>query len=121
MKAYLLGGALLCCAGTNSHAQYCHVPGFNAVDNGVAVGYMTVKSGRLCGVARLGGDGGAIASTRIVSPPRAGRVGLTPVAVRYMPAPGYIGPDSFAFQNHGRDRFGQPTVRTIQVRVTVVP
>ena len=121
MKAYVLGGALLCCVATTAQAQYCHVPGFNPVDNGVAVGHMTVKSGRLCGVARIGGDGGAIRSTRIVSRPRAGRVGVTPVAVRYVPNPGYVGPDMFAFQNYGQNRFGQPTVRTIQVQVNVIP
>ncbi len=121
MKAFVLGGAFLFCVATGAEAQYCHVPGFNAVDNGMAVGYMTVKSGRLCGVATLGGDGVMVRSMRIVSPPRAGRIGLTPIAVRYMPRPGYVGPDSFAFQMYGRNRFGQPTVRTVQMQVNVIP
>ena len=121
MKASLSSGALLCCLSTAVQAKNCHVPGFRGVDNGMAVGYMTVKSGTVCGVARLGGDGMRVLATRIVGSPRAGRVGLTPTAVRYVPRPGYVGPDTFAFQNQGQNRFGQATVRTIQVQVNVVP
>jgi hypothetical protein len=121
MRAFVVGCAFLCCAATAAQARDCVVPGFNGVDNGTAVGQMVVRTGRFCGVSRLGGDGVMIRSTRIVSPPRAGRVGLTSTAITYRPRPGYVGPDMFAFQNQGRNRFGQPTVRTIQVQVNVVP
>src|SRR5919112_864404 len=102
MRTFVVGCAFLCCALPSAEARDCVVPGFNGVDNGTAVGHMTVRAGRRCAVSRLGGDGVMIRSTRIVSPPRAGRVGLTPTAVTYRPMPGYVGADVFAFQNQGR-------------------
>ena len=121
MKAYLLGGALLVCLAETAEARTCHVPGFGGIDNSVSVGYMTVKSGTACAVARTGGGTTATRTSRIVSPPRFGRVAVGPIGVRYVPRPGYVGPDSFAFQNQGENRFGQVTVRTIQMQVNVVP
>jgi hypothetical protein len=123
LKAGVLAGLFLATAVGPSGAQlqYCNVPGFNAVDTGLAVGYMTVKAGRVCGVARLGGDGDAITDTKIITQPRSGRLSLTSVAVRYTPTPGYVGADSFAFEVSGRDRFGRPTARQVQMHVKVTP
>lgn len=121
MKAYLLGGALLVCLANTAQARTCHVPGFGGIDNSVSVGYMTVKSGTPCAVVRTGGGTAATTATRIVSPPRFGRVGVGSFGVRYISRPGYVGPDAFAFQNQGQNRFGQHTVRTIQIQVNVVP
>jgi hypothetical protein len=120
MKAYLLGGAFLFCLATGAQAQNCQVPYFSGVDNQSTVGHMIVRSGRLCGVARLNSSA-AIFNTRIVSPPRFGRAGVAGASVRYMSRPGYVGPDAFVFQNQGRDRWGQPMFRTVQVQVNVVP
>jgi hypothetical protein len=121
MKAYVFAGVFFCCSVTTAQAQNCYVPGFSGVDNSTAIGYMTVKAGKICGVTRIGGDGMMVTGTRIVGRPRAGKVGLTPTAIRYMPQPGYVGPDAFTFQNQGRNRFGQATVRTIRMQVNVVP
>lgn len=121
MKTYLLGGALLFCLADAAEARNCHVPGFGGIDNSVSVGYMTVKSGTPCAVIRTGGGTTATTTSRIVSPPRFGRVAIGPIGVRYISRPGYVGPDAFAFQNQGQNRFGQYTARTIQIQVNVVP
>ncbi|HEX2727543.1 MAG TPA: hypothetical protein VHN20_17095 [Beijerinckiaceae bacterium] len=40
---------------------------------------------------------------------------------RRRPDRGYVGPDRFTFQGSGTGRYGAPVVRTVSVRVNVVP
>ena len=119
LKAYLLAGAGLCCLATAAQAQNCFAHGFGVVDNGI--GTLTVRSGRICGLGRESGSLMAIRGNRIISQPRFGRAGVTTRAIVYMARAGYVGPDGFAFQTVGRNRWGQPVVQTVQVQVNVTP
>ena len=120
-KACFLAGAVLCCLTTGAQAQNCFARGFGVVDNGVGTGTMTVRSGRICGLGRESGSLMAVRGNRIISQPSFGRAGVTTRAILYQARAGYVGPDSFAFQTVGRNRWGQPVVQTVQVQVNVTP
>ena len=118
MKNFVLAGAL-CCLTSVAQAQTCHVPEFSALNDQTFDGYMTVKAGRRCSVVRQNSSGPMTA--RIVSPPAYGTTSVSGSHITYASRPGYAGQDRFTFQDSGQDRYGRPTVRTINVHVRVVP
>ena len=119
MKSYLLAAAL-CCLSVSAQAQNCHVPYIRTLENQTVDGYMTVKAGKRCSIV-LRNSSGPVQTTRIIGGPSAGVATARGMRITYVPRPGYTGSDRFAYARAGQDRYGRPTVRTVNVNVSVVP
>ena len=107
-----------CCFAVNAEAQNCHVPYIRTLDNQAVDGYMTVKAGKTCSI-RLRSSSGPVERTSIVSAPAAGAARVSGTRITYVPKSGYTGPDRFTYARAGHDRYGRPSVKTVNVNVNV--
>lgn len=81
---------------------------------------MQVKSGKSCSVGFT--SLGPMETVKVVKRPSHGKVETNQaMSVKYTANAGYVGTDGFAYARVGRDRLNNPTVRTIEVSVTVTP
>jgi hypothetical protein len=119
MKASILAAAL-CCLSATAQAQNCHVPLIRTLDNQAVDGHMTVKAGKSCSI-QLRFSSGAVETTRLVSRPAVGAARVSGTRITYVPRSGYTGSDRFTYARAGQDRYGRPSVKTVNVNVTVVP
>ena len=119
MRVLAIAGAF-CIMAATAHAQNCHVPLIRTLENQTVDGYMTVKSGKRCSIV-LQYSSGPTTTTQLVAAPAVGKASVSGHRITYLPRPGYTGPDRFTYARSGQDRFGRPTVRTVNVNVTVAP
>jgi hypothetical protein len=119
MRVIVIAGAF-CCTAFSAQAQTCSVPLIRTLDNQAVDGYMTVKAGKRCSIV-LRHSSGTVETTSLVRAPSAGAATASGTRVTYMPRSGYTGPDRFTYSRGGQDRFGRPSVKTVNVNVTVVP
>ena len=119
MRLILLAWAF-CCFAATAQAQNCSVPLIRTLDNQAVDGYMTVKAGKRCSIL-LRNSSGTVETTSLVRGPSAGSATAAGTRVTYVPRSGYTGPDRFTYSRGGQDRYGRPSVKTVNVNVTVVP
>ena len=119
MKLFITAG-VFCCVSVAAQAQNCHVPYIRTLENQTVDGHMTVKAGKRCSIV-LRNSMGPVQTTRITGGPSAGVATVRGMRVTYVPRSGYTGSDRFAYARAGQDRYGRPTVRTVNVNVSVVP
>lgn len=89
-------------------------------ENDTAQRFMQVRSGKSCSVGFT--SLGPMQSVKVTKRPSHGKVETNHfMVVKYTAQAGYVGPDSFTYARVGRDGRNNPTVRTIEVTVTVMP
>jgi hypothetical protein len=81
---------------------------------------MTVKTGKRCSIVLLNSLG-PVQTTRLVGMPTMGSASVRGNRIIYVPRAGYTGQDLFTYARSGQDRYGRPSVKTVNVNVRVVP
>lgn len=109
--------AVLACLGP-AEARACTVPFIPTFDNQTVDGSMTVRSGQRC-YMWLQRSPGPMTSVVIVNRPANGTLSTAGQRIVYASRPGFVGRDSFTYARHGRDRYGNRSVKTVRVAVTV--
>lgn len=112
---------LLATSSFSHAAPNCDVPFIKAVSGVTMPGYMFVKSGHSCSVM-LSNSSGPVQKVEILKHPSNGTLEERSIGLRYTPRKGFVGKDSFSFQDHSLDaRNNAPVVRGIAMEVTVQP
>ena len=82
--------------------------------------YMTVKTGKKCGL-RLVGSSGPVNSVQLLARPSRGKASYVYPLILYTPAAGYAGQDTFTYAWKGETATGAPSTKTVTVHITVTP
>jgi hypothetical protein len=102
-------------------APTCNVPFFRVVSGVTMPGYMYVKAGHSCSVM-LQNSGGPVQKVEILKHPSNGALEDRTIGLRYTPRKGFVGKDTFSFQDQSLDpRTNKPITRGIAMEVTVSP
>ena len=102
-------------------AVACSVPLIRTFANQTSTGYMSANSGKPCKINFVSASG-PVYSTQIVQAPANGTAQVIPLQhVVYRSRAGFVGNDHFTYARRGLDKLGNPSVRTIEVAVTVGP
>ena len=109
---------IACCAEASAR---CSVPYIRTVENQTVPGRMTADSGKPCPI-RFKHSSGPTYNVEIVQRPANGTLQIGGMQrLVYTSRPGFVGQDAFVFARRGLTKVGIPTVRTVQVAVTVGP
>ena len=101
-------------------AARCKMPWVRTLNGQTSNGYLTADSGKPCTIRFT--SGGPTFSTVISQQPSHGTVRVGEIGhVIYTSRAGYVGSDAFTYVRSGRGTRGGPSVRTVQVAVTVTP
>jgi hypothetical protein len=121
MIAKSLGFIVLLFACSAEANARCSVPYIRTVENQTVQGRMTADSGKPCPI-RFKHSSGPTFNVEIVQRPPSGSLRIVEMQrIIYTSRPGFVGQDAFVFARRGLTKVGIPTVRTIEVSVTVTP
>jgi hypothetical protein len=114
-----LSVALVACS-AEANAR-CSVPYIRTVENQTVQGRMTADSGKPCPI-RFKHSSGPTFNVEIVKRPASGTLRIVEMQrIIYTSRASFVGQDAFVFARRGLTKVGVPTVRTIEVSVTVTP
>jgi hypothetical protein len=115
-----VGLLVITTASAQAQTKDCEVPRFQTPDNQVAEGRMMVRAGKTCTI-RMGVSAGGFSDAAILQKPKRGSVGINGYTIVYSPRKGYIGADEFTYSRNSIDRYGNKAVRTVNMKVEVLP
>ncbi|MBB3017151.1 hypothetical protein FHR70_000191 [Microvirga lupini] len=115
-----VGLLVLLTASAHAQTKDCEVPRFQTADNQIAEGRMMVRAGKQCTV-RMGVSTGGFTDAKILKQPKRGAVVINGYNVVYSPKKGYTGADEFTYSRDSMDRYGNKAVRTVNIKVEVLP
>jgi hypothetical protein len=116
----MLGGGLLLVSVCGAAAKDCDFDSVRLFHNQTAETHMTVKAGKRCSVY-FGGTDGAVTETLITQKARVGTASTENSRVVYAAKTGFNGSDEFTYGRRGTDRYGNPSLMSAHIVVTVVP
>ena len=97
-------------------ANACSVPSIRTFHNQTVDGQMSVRSGKRCSIVFR--SLGPTEMTAIVQKPAHGTLQIGAIGrVIYQSKAGYVGDDAFTYARRGKDRYNNPSVRTVRIAV----
>jgi hypothetical protein len=121
IKTIIAFSVLIAASSLSQAAPNCYVPFVKVVSGVTMPGYMFVTTGHSCSIL-LEHSAGPVQRVEILKQPSNGTLEQRTIGLRYTPRKGFVGKDSFSFQDHSLDaRNNQPVVRGIAMEVTVNP
>jgi len=115
-----LGALILMGAGAQGQTRNCEVPVFHTADNQTVEGRMLVKAGERCSV-RMGVSLGGVSDPQVLKQPRSGTAAVGAYDIVYTPKKDFVGADEFTYARHNIDRYGNKSLRTVNMKVEVHP
>jgi hypothetical protein len=120
MVMHFIVGAVVLVAGLllADPAAACSVPRIRTFHNQTADGQMTVRSGKRCSIVFR--SSGPTETHSVVQRPLHGTLQVGSIGrIIYQSRAGYVGADEFTYVRRGRDRYNNPSVRTVHIIVRV--
>jgi hypothetical protein len=114
-----LTGAVIGLA-TGAEAKDCEFDPIRLYHNQTSESRLIIKAGKRCGIF-FGGTDGVVHETFISQKAKVGVVATDNARVVYVAKTGFVGADEFTYARKGADRFGNPSVMSVRVKVEVVP
>jgi hypothetical protein len=115
-----LSAFLLLAAGAQAQTKNCEVPPFHTADNQTVEGRMIVKAGKRCSV-RMAVSLGGVSDPEVLKQPRSGTAAVGSYDIIYTPKKGFVGADEFTYARRNIDRYGNKSLRTVNMKVQVQP
>ena len=107
-------------ASAQGQTKNCEVPRFFTADNQAVEARMIVKTGKRCSV-RMSVSLGGVSDPQVLKTPKSGMATVGAYDIIYTPKKDFVGADEFTYARHNIDRYGNKSLRTVNMKVEVRP